>query len=54
MGQILDYYKYTQAIEIVTGREKGSTSLEMAVNIGIVDKTKATIEEFLQAKNEEK
>jgi len=54
MGIILDHYEYTQAMEIVSGKEKGSLSLRMAVNAGILNKNTATIEEFLQVKAEER
>jgi hypothetical protein len=54
MGKILDYYEYTEAMEALTNRPRGTTPLRLAVNMGIVDNTKGTIEEFLQAKHEEK
>jgi len=54
MGKILDHYEYTEAMEALTNRARGTTPLRLAVNMGIIDKDKATIEEFLQAKHEEK
>jgi hypothetical protein len=54
MGRVLDHYEYTEAMTMAYNKDRGSLSLKMAINAGIVDKSKSTIEEFLQAKNEER
>jgi len=54
MGRILDHYEYTQTMELLTEAEKGSLSLKMAVNAGVINKDWSTIEEFLQVKDEER
>jgi hypothetical protein len=53
MGKILDYYLYTETVCNIKGLNKRQTTVSEAINMGIVDKDLATIQEFLEAKNEE-